>query len=102
MLEEEKIQKINTIHKEIDSGSYASQNRVCSDKYSSNIEYHVDQVLARKHISSYEKKRKTHDSLDKRLRKRYTRRLYRSVKRFPVKEVLLAIVAIMALLIGFP
>jgi hypothetical protein len=46
MLDEKKIQKLNMIHKEIDSGSYVSYGRVYSDKFSSDINNIVDCVLA--------------------------------------------------------
>ena len=47
MLEEEKVKKLTMIHGEVDSDSYRSRRCIYSDKYSSNIDYRVDRVLAK-------------------------------------------------------
>jgi hypothetical protein len=47
MLDEKKIQILNMIHKEIDSGSYVSRIHIYSDKSSSKINNIVDYVLTK-------------------------------------------------------
>jgi len=64
----EKIQNINTIREEIDSGSYKSHRSVNSKKYSSNIDNLVDELLC----NNYHKKK--------------------LIKRLPWKKILSAIV----------
>ena len=94
MLEEEKIQKINTIRREIDSGSYTSRHSVNSVKYSSNhIDYLVDKALAHHKIDSYiEYKSKRH------------RKQVHAVtrKKWPVKDILTIGLALMIILAALP
>ncbi|UCD14084.1 MAG: DUF2341 domain-containing protein [Thermoplasmatales archaeon] len=103
----EKIQKIETIHGEIDSDGYQSPNRIYSDKSSfnrvDNIDYLVDRVLIKHKVPSYTKrvgkKYPTHR------RRRYRgRRKVRNItnKRLHIKKILAVALALFVVLAAIP
>ena len=95
MLEEEKIQKINTIRREIDSGSYKSRKScVYSPSYSSNhIDCLVDSALAHHKI----------DSVLEYKSKRHRKQVHTVTrKKWPVKDILTIGLALMIILAALP
>ena len=97
MIEDEKKQKINTIHEKIDSGRYRSSN------YLEDIDYLIDNALVKHKVTSYTKK----------VGKKYSthrRRVYRGKRKIrnitnrklPVKEIIAIALALFIILAAIP